>query len=56
VVAILMGGAESLKDFALIMAYGIVVGTYSSIFIASHFVQVYLLVFKKGASLNLTSG
>lgn len=41
VLALLLGGAESLKDFALIMIFGIVVGTYSSIFIASHFVQIY---------------
>ena len=41
VLAILFGGAESLYDFALVLTFGIVVGTYSSIFIASHFVQYY---------------
>lgn len=41
VLAILLGGADSLKDFALVLIFGIVVGTYSSIFIASHFVQYY---------------
>ncbi len=41
VVALLLGGAESLYDFAYILIFGIVIGTYSSIFIASHFVQVY---------------
>ena len=41
VLAILFGGAESLYDFALVLTFGIVIGTYSSIFIASHFVQYY---------------
>ncbi|MDH5656743.1 MAG: protein translocase subunit SecF, partial [Spirochaetia bacterium] len=41
VFALLLGGAESLKDFAIIMIFGIFIGTYSSIFIASHFVQFY---------------
>lgn len=41
VVAILIGRAESLIDFAWVLVFGIVVGTYSSIFIASHFVQYY---------------
>ena len=41
VLALLFGGAESLRDFSLVLIFGIVIGTYSSIFIASHFVQVY---------------
>lgn len=41
VVALLLGGADSLADFAWVILFGIVVGTYSSIFIASHFVQYY---------------
>lgn len=41
VLALLFGGAESLYDFALVLTFGIIVGTYSSIFIASHFVQYY---------------
>ncbi len=41
VLALLFGGAESLYDFALVLTFGIVIGTYSSIFIASHFVQFY---------------
>lgn len=41
VLALLFGGAESLYDFALVLCFGIVVGTYSSVFIASHFVQYY---------------
>ncbi|MCR9143320.1 MAG: protein translocase subunit SecF [bacterium] len=40
-VALLMSGAESLADFAVVIIFGILVGTYSSIFIASHFVQFY---------------
>lgn len=41
VLALLFGGAESLRDFSLVLIFGIVIGTYSSIFIAAHFVQVY---------------
>lgn len=41
VIALLMGKAESLYDFAWVLVFGIVFGTYSSIFIASHFVQYY---------------
>ncbi len=39
--AIVFGGADSLYDFAYVIIFGIAVGTYSSIFIASHFVQFY---------------
>ncbi len=41
VIALLFGGATSLEDFAIVLAFGIVVGTYSSIFIAAHYVQYY---------------
>ena len=41
VVALIVGGATSLVDFAYIILFGIIVGTYSSIFVASHLVQVY---------------
>jgi preprotein translocase subunit SecF len=41
VLALLLGGAESLRDFALVLIFGIVAGTYSSIFIAAHTVQYY---------------
>ena len=41
VFALLTGGATSLFDFAQVLLFGILVGTYSSIFIASHFVQYY---------------
>ncbi|MBX7057802.1 MAG: protein translocase subunit SecF [Leptospirales bacterium] len=41
VLALLLGGAQTLIDFGLVIAFGIVVGTYSSIFIAAHFVQYY---------------
>ncbi len=40
-VSLLMSGAESLADFAIVIIFGIFVGTYSSIFVASHFVQFY---------------
>lgn len=39
--SLLMSGADSLADFAIVIIFGIFVGTYSSIFIASHFVQFY---------------
>lgn len=42
IVALIFGGATSLYDFAVIILFGILVGTYSSIFIASHFVQWYV--------------
>lgn len=41
VIALLMGGADTLVDFAWVLLFGVLVGTYSSIFIASHFVQYY---------------
>lgn len=41
IVAILISGAESLKDFASILVFGIIIGTYSSICVASPIVQVY---------------
>ncbi len=39
--ALLFGGAVSLHDFAKVLIFGVLIGTYSSIFIASHFVQYY---------------
>lgn len=41
IVAILISGAESLRDFALVLIFGIIIGTYSSIFVASPVVQLY---------------
>ncbi len=41
VVALLIGGADTLVDFAWVLMFGIIIGTFSSIFIASHFVQFY---------------
>lgn len=41
VFALLFGGAVSLRDFSLVLIFGIVIGTYSSIFIAAHYVQYY---------------
>ena len=40
-IALLMSGADSLADFAIVIIFGILIGTYSSIFIASYFVQLY---------------
>lgn len=39
--SLLMGGAESLRDFAIVLIFGIIMGTYSSIFVAAHSVQYY---------------
>ncbi|MCE9599488.1 MAG: protein translocase subunit SecF [Spirochaetia bacterium] len=39
--SLLMGGAETLHDFAVVLIFGIIMGTYSSIFIAAHSVQYY---------------
>lgn len=39
--ALFLGGESSLKDFALILIFGIIIGTYSSIYIASNAVQLY---------------
>ncbi|HMU82683.1 MAG TPA: protein translocase subunit SecF [Leptospiraceae bacterium] len=41
VLALLLGGADSLRDFALVLIFGIFMGTYSSIFVAAHSVQYY---------------
>lgn len=41
IVAILVSGAESLRDFAEVLIFGIIIGTYSSIFVASPVVQLY---------------
>ncbi|MBR30435.1 MAG: protein translocase subunit SecF [Spirochaetaceae bacterium] len=52
VVALIVGGATSLVDFAYIILFGILIGTYSSIFIASHLVQVYTGFRKKFRKAN----
>ncbi|MCB1172924.1 MAG: protein translocase subunit SecF [Leptospiraceae bacterium] len=39
--ALFMGGESSLEDFALVLVFGLVIGTYSSIFVASNAVQIY---------------
>ncbi|GBF49518.1 preprotein translocase subunit SecF [Leptospira ryugenii] len=47
VVAILVGGAVELYDFAIILIFGVVVGTYSSIFIAAPISEIYDLIRRK---------
>ncbi len=39
--ALLAGGERTLRDFALVLLFGIVVGSYSSIFIAAPFVRFF---------------
>ncbi|MEM4271307.1 MAG: hypothetical protein QXO70_04410, partial [Candidatus Pacearchaeota archaeon] len=41
VVAILAGGATELFDFAIVIIFGVVIGTYSSIFIAAPILEIY---------------
>lgn len=41
VVAIVVGGAVELFDFAYVLIFGVVVGTYSSIFIAAPIIEIY---------------
>lgn len=41
VVALIVGGAVELYDFAYVLTFGVIVGTYSSIFIAAPVVELY---------------
>ncbi|MCX7998270.1 MAG: protein translocase subunit SecF [Leptospiraceae bacterium] len=41
VIAIVVGGAKELYDFAIVIIFGVVIGTYSSIFIAAPIVEIY---------------
>ncbi|TGK86968.1 protein translocase subunit SecF [Leptospira noumeaensis] len=47
VVAIIVGGAVELYDFAFILLFGVLVGTYSSIYIAAPISEIYDLIRKK---------
>jgi preprotein translocase subunit SecF len=47
IVAIIVGGAVELYDFAYVLIFGVVVGTYSSIFIAAPILEVYDELMKK---------
>jgi preprotein translocase subunit SecF len=47
VVALLVMGGEALRPFSFVMTIGIVVGTYSSIYIASPILVVWRHYFKK---------
>ncbi len=47
--AVLIFGGESIRDFALVLAIGVFVGTYSSIFIASPLVVIWEKLTKKKA-------
>jgi preprotein translocase subunit SecF len=41
IIALIIGGAAELYDFAIVLTAGIIVGTYSSIFIAAPIVEMY---------------
>lgn len=47
IVAIIIGGATELFDFAYVLTFGIVIGTYSSIFIAAPLVDIYDHIVRK---------
>lgn len=47
VVAIIIGGASELYDFSVVLIFGIFIGTYSSIFIAAPFIEIYDSLVKK---------
>ena len=47
IAALIIGGAVELYDFAFVLTFGIIIGTYSSIFIASPVIEIYNLVFHK---------
>jgi len=47
IVALIIGGAVELYDFAFVLTFGIVIGTYSSIFIASPVIEIYNHFFQK---------
>lgn len=47
VVAIVVGGAVELFDFAYVLIFGVIIGTYSSIFIAAPVLEIYDEISKK---------
>ena len=47
IIALIIGGAVELYDFAFVLTFGIVIGTYSSIFIASPVIEIYNQIFHK---------
>ncbi|MCG6167465.1 protein translocase subunit SecF [Leptospira sanjuanensis] len=47
IIAIIIGGATELFDFAYVLTFGIIIGTYSSIFIAAPLVDIYDHVIRK---------
>jgi preprotein translocase subunit SecF len=47
IVALIIGGAVELYDFAFVLTFGIIIGTYSSIFIASPVIEIYNMIFHK---------
>ncbi|MCW7489769.1 protein translocase subunit SecF [Leptospira meyeri] len=47
VVAIIVGGAVELYDFAFVLLFGVIVGTYSSIYIAAPISEIYDQLRKK---------
>lgn len=49
VIAIVVGGAKELYDFAIVIIFGVVIGTYSSIFIAAPIVEIYEKFFPEKA-------
>jgi preprotein translocase subunit SecF len=51
ILALIIGGAIELYDFAFVLTFGIIIGTYSSIFIAAPVLEIYdSIVNKESAS------
>lgn len=52
VVALIVGGAVELYDFAYVLTFGVIIGTYSSIFIAAPLMEIYdnFMRFRKSKS------
>lgn len=47
ILALIIGGAVELYDFAFVLTFGIIIGTYSSIFVAAPVIEIYNKVFHK---------
>ncbi|EPG74957.1 export membrane protein SecF [Leptospira fainei serovar Hurstbridge str. BUT 6] len=47
VVAIIIGGAVELYDFAYVLTFGIILGTFSSIFIAAPLIDIYDSIYNR---------
>ena len=49
ILALIIGGAVELYDFAFVLTFGIIIGTYSSIFVAAPVIEIYNRFIEKEA-------